>query len=164
VADILEQKRDELAGRLTELAPAVAEYERLTAAVEALASVASPSANGAAVPVPAPASRHRRRSRARRPASTAAARGTRGKAAPEAAATAKTSPRATGRRNGSGTRADEALARIEAKPGIAAPELAEAMGIKQPNLYRILSKLRTERKLRKKGRGWHLKKAAPTGA
>jgi hypothetical protein len=163
VADILEQTREKLSGRLAELAPRVAEYERLTAAIDAFADIAPSAENGAAAPASVSTRRPRRRTRG--PASSAAAaRGARGKAAPEAAATAKTSPRATGRRNGSGTRADEALTRIEAKPGIAVSELAEAMGIKQPNLYRILSKLRTERKIRKKGRGWHLKEAARAGA
>jgi hypothetical protein len=63
-----------------------------------------------------------------------------------------------GRRRGSGTRATEALALVEQQPGITIPELAQAMGIKQNYLYRVMPTLAEEGKIVKSGRGWHLKK------
>jgi hypothetical protein len=47
VTDFLDQKRNEIAGRLKELKPAVDEYNRLEAAASALAGVGG-SASGAA--------------------------------------------------------------------------------------------------------------------
>src|SRR3954447_1848172 len=63
-----------------------------------------------------------------------------------------------GRRRGTGTRATEALKLVEERPGITIPELAEAMGIKQNYLYRVMPTLADEGKVVKSGRGWHLKK------
>jgi len=63
-----------------------------------------------------------------------------------------------GRRRGSGTRATEALKLVEENPGITIPQLAEAMGIKQNYLYRVMPSLAEEGKVVKSGRGWHSKK------
>jgi hypothetical protein len=63
-----------------------------------------------------------------------------------------------GRRRGSGTRATEALKLVEDNPGITIPQLAEAMGIKQNYLYRVMPSLAEEGKVVKSGRGWHSKK------
>ena len=63
-----------------------------------------------------------------------------------------------GRRKGSGTRANEAIKLVEERPGITIPELAQAMGIKQNYLYRVMPTLADEGKVVKSGRGWHLKK------
>jgi hypothetical protein len=60
-----------------------------------------------------------------------------------------------GRRRGSGTRAAEALELVKANPGIGIPELAQRMGIKQNYLYRVMPTLQADKKVRKKGRGWH---------
>ncbi len=62
-----------------------------------------------------------------------------------------------GRRKGSGTRASEALRLVAERPGITIPELAEAMGIKQNYLYRVMPTLAGEGKVVKSGRGWHSK-------
>ena len=62
-----------------------------------------------------------------------------------------------GRPRGSGTRAGQALQLVEANPGITIPELAEAMGIKQNYLYRVMPGLADEGKVTKSGRGWHLR-------
>jgi DNA-binding IclR family transcriptional regulator len=43
------------------------------------------------------------------------------------------------------------------RPGITIPELAEAMGIKQNYLYRVMPGLAEEGKVTKSGRGWHLR-------
>ena len=42
-------------------------------------------------------------------------------------------------------------------PGITIPALAEAMGIKQNYLYRVMPALADEGKVVKSGRGWHLR-------
>ena len=44
---------------------------------------------------------------------------------------------------------------MKARPGITIPELAEAMGIKQNYLYRVMPGLAEEGKVTKSGRGWH---------
>ncbi|HYM59057.1 MAG TPA: hypothetical protein VES79_13925 [Solirubrobacteraceae bacterium] len=59
-----------------------------------------------------------------------------------------------GRPRGSGTRANQALGLVRSKPGITIPELAEAMGIKQNYLYRVMPSLAEEGKVKKSGRGW----------
>jgi hypothetical protein len=62
-----------------------------------------------------------------------------------------------GRPRGSGTRAQEALKLVTDRPGITIPEMAEAMGIKQNYLYRVMPTLADEGKVTKSGRGWHLR-------
>ena len=62
-----------------------------------------------------------------------------------------------GRPRGSGTRATQALKLVGEHPGITIPELAEAMGIKQNYLYRVMPSLSEEGKVVKSGRGWHLR-------
>ena len=51
----------------------------------------------------------------------------------------------------------QALALVGEKPGITIPELADAMGIKQNYLYRVMPGLAEEGKVTKSGRGWHLR-------
>ena len=65
-----------------------------------------------------------------------------------------------GRPRGSGTRAAQALQLVEENPGITIPKLAEAMGIKQNYLYRVMPGLAEEGKVTKSGRGWHAREAA----
>ena len=60
-----------------------------------------------------------------------------------------------GRPRGSGTRAAQALQLVGERPGITIPELAEAMGIKQNYLYRVMPTLAEEGQVTKSGRGWH---------
>jgi len=59
------------------------------------------------------------------------------------------------RRSSSPTRADQASELVHANPGITIPELAERMGIKQNYLYRVLPTLQKEKKVTKRGKGWH---------
>jgi hypothetical protein len=129
MADFLDEKRKEIQARLKELKPLVEEYTRLEAAERALSGVGT---NGTATPAgsAAPATRRRR-------SSGSAGSGRRGR------------PR------GSGTRAVQALELVKARPGITIPELAEAMGIKQNYLYRVMPTLAEEGKVTKSGRGWH---------
>ena len=132
MADFLDEKRKEIQARLKELKPLVEEYQRLEAAERALSGVGG-AAPRAAAAAPSSAGRRRR---------SGASNGRRGR------------PR------GSGTRAAQALELVRAKPGITIPELAEAMGIKQNYLYRVMPTLAGEGKVSKSGRGWHARNAA----
>jgi hypothetical protein len=127
VADFLDEKRKEIQTRLKELRPLVDEYHRLEAAEQALSGVGGTSAAAAA-----PTRTRRRRS----PASSNGRRG---------------------RPRGSGTRAAQALQLVSDRPGITIPELADAMGIKQNYLYRVMPGLAEDGKVTKSGRGWHLR-------
>jgi hypothetical protein len=62
-----------------------------------------------------------------------------------------------GRPKGSGTRSIQALELVRARPGITIPELAEAMGIKQNYLYRVMPDLAKAGEVVKSGRGWHVR-------
>jgi hypothetical protein len=125
LADFLEEKRKEIQARLKELKPLVEEYQRLDAAERALAGVGDKPARAAGTP-------------ARR------GRGGGGNSSGR-----------RGRPKGSGTRAVQALELVRARPGITIPELAEAMGIKQNYLYRVMPTLADEGQVVKSGRGWH---------
>jgi hypothetical protein len=129
MADFLDEKRKEIQARLKELKPLVEEYTRLEAAERALSGVDS---NGTSSRTTTAA-----RATRRRPSSGSSGTGRRGR------------PR------GSGTRAVQALELVKARPGITIPELAEAMGIKQNYLYRVMPTLAEEGKVTKSGRGWH---------
>jgi hypothetical protein len=133
VADFLEEKRKEISARLSELKPLVDEYQRLEAAERALAGVGTKPASTAAAPA-------RRRSRG-----GGGGGGGGGGAARR------------GRPKGSGTRAIQALELVRARPGITIPELAEAMGIKQNYLYRVMPDLAKSGEVTKSGRGWHVR-------
>jgi CRP-like cAMP-binding protein len=129
--DFLEEKRKEISQRLKELRPLVDEYQRLEAAEKALSGV-----DGNRRTTPAAASTPRRARSARAKSSGTGRRG---------------------RPRGSGTRANQALELVKARPGITIPELAESMGIKQNYLYRVMPGLAEEGKVTKSGRGWHAK-------
>jgi CRP-like cAMP-binding protein len=125
--DFLDEKKREIEARMKELRPLVEEFHRLEAAAAALDGV--PGTHSAS-----PARRGRRR------------------AAP---ATPASGPRRRGRPRGSGTRSKEALELVRGRPGISIPEIAEAMGIQQNYLYRVLPALQKDGLVRKEGRGWH---------
>jgi sugar-specific transcriptional regulator TrmB len=78
-------------------------------------------------------------------------------AAPAARRSRSSANARRGRPKGSGTRALQALELVRAKPGMTIPELAEAMGIKQNYLYRVMPTLAEEGQVVKSGRGWHPK-------
>jgi DNA-binding IscR family transcriptional regulator len=48
---------------------------------------------------------------------------------------------------------------VRSRPGITIPEMAEAMGIKQNYLYRVMPDLAKNGEVVKSGRGWHPKAA-----
>jgi hypothetical protein len=130
MADFLDEKRKEIQARLKELKPLVEEYTRLEAAERALSGVGS---NG----TPTRSSGSSSTTTRKRRSSGGGGTGRRGR------------PR------GSGTRATQAFELVKARPGITIPELADAMGIKQNYLYRVMPTLAEEGKVTKSGRGWH---------
>jgi sugar-specific transcriptional regulator TrmB len=75
--------------------------------------------------------------------------------APRRSRSASSSNGRRGRPKGSGTRALQALELVRARPGVTIPELAEAMGIKQNYLYRVMPTLAEQGQVVKSGRGWH---------
>jgi hypothetical protein len=77
---------------------------------------------------------------------------------PAASSTSRRGRRSGGRRGrpkGGGTRAAQAEQLVKERPGITIPELAEAMGIQQNYLYRVMPNLAEQGKVIKSGRGWH---------
>ena len=134
MADFLDEKRKEIQARLNELKPYVDEYQLLQAADQALSGISNGSSTAPAAPAAAPARRGRRAS-----SGSGAGGGRRG------------------RPKGGGTRSAQALQLVTERPGITIPELAEAMGIQQNYLYRVLPGLAEEGKVTKSGRGWHLR-------
>jgi hypothetical protein len=160
VTDFLDEKRQEITGRLKELKPLVDEYHRLEAAAAALAGVGGAAASSVVAAVTTRRrgpGRPRGSGKAKKAATTttaAAAPATAPKAAGKPGRPAK---RRAGRRKGSGTRAAEARSFVQGQPGITIPELAAKMGIKQNYLYRVLPGLEQENKVEKKGRGWYPK-------
>jgi hypothetical protein len=136
--DFLEEKKREIDARLKELRPLVDEFHRLEAASAALEGVGGSSNSRAAS---TPARRTRRRS---------ASAGTR----------TGTGTGRRGRPRGSGTRSKQALELVRTRPGISIPEIAEAIGIQQNYLYRVLPALQKDGLVRKEGRGWHPREAA----
>ena len=137
MADFLDEKKREIDARLKELRPLVEEYHRLEAAADALGGVPASGGSAAAGPRPSAASSARPQPRLR-------ASGTRRR----------------GRPRGSGTRSKQALELVRTRPGITIPEIAEAMGIQQNYLYRVLPSLQKDGLVRKEGRGWHPREAA----
>jgi hypothetical protein len=129
MADFLDEKRKEIQARLNELKPYVDEYQLLQAADQALSGIS----NGTTSTPAAPAPRRQRRS------------------------SGGTGSGRRGRPKGGGTRAAQALDLVRERPGITIPELAEAMGIQQNYLYRVMPGLAEEGKVTKSGRGWHLR-------
>jgi sugar-specific transcriptional regulator TrmB len=75
--------------------------------------------------------------------------------APRRSRSASSSNGRRGRPKGSGTRALQALELVRARPGVTIPELAQAMGIKQNYLYRVMPTLAEQGQVVKSGRGWH---------
>src|SRR3954462_7397148 len=129
MADFLDEKRKEIQARLNELKPHVDEYQLLQAADQALSGISNGTTSKPAAASPA---------RSRR--SSGGSGGGR-----------------RGRPRGGGPRAAQAPALVRPRRGITIPELAEAMGIQQNYLYRVMPGLAEEGKVTKSGRGWHLR-------
>jgi len=178
VTDFLDEKRQEIQGRMAELRPLIDEYQRLEAAASALEGVGGASSTATAAPArrgpgrPKGSGRKpgRPKGSGRKPGrpkgsgrgpgrprkvDTAAAAATEAPAAATATKAPARRGRPPGRRKGSGTRAAQALSIVSEQPGVTIPELAARMGIKQNYLYRVLPGLEQEKKVAKQGRGWH---------
>ncbi len=115
MADFLDEKRKEIQARLKELKPLVDEYNLLQAADRALGGLGNGVGRSGG-------GRRRRRGRRARSGGAAGAK--------------------RGRPKGGGTRAAQALQLVTDRPGITIPELAEAMGIQQNYLYRVMPSAR----------------------
>ncbi len=126
----LAEKRGEINERLEELKPLVDEYRRLEAARAAL--------DGAVV---APVNGHDGDGAARNGDAT----GTNGRSS-----SGRSRPR------GATTRRQQALAVVQANPGVTIPEIARIIGIQQNYLYRVLPTLVEDHLVEKRGSGWHL--------
>ncbi len=160
MTDFLDEKRQQITDRLTELEPLVEEHRRLKAAAAALAKLGA-SAPAAATTTVATTTRRRP---GRRPGSanrTSKAAPAASPAPTPAATPVKAAPKKPvrrkgrrGRRKGSGTRAAQALSAVQGQPGITIPELAAKIGVQATYLYRVLPGLQQEGKVEKKGRGW----------
>jgi len=156
MADFLDEKHKEIQARLKELKPLVEEYALLEQADAALSglggsrSSASAATATASAPAAAPAAS----------APAAPRRTRRASSGRRAAASSGSGSGRRGRPRGSGTRATQALDLVKSRPGITIPEMAEAMGIQQNYLYRVLPGLAEEGKVVKSGRGWHLRGGA----
>jgi DNA invertase Pin-like site-specific DNA recombinase len=82
----------------------------------------------------------------------------RGPGRPRGSGKKTTTAAAAPRRRRKGTRADQAVALVEEKPGISASEIAKTMKIKPNYLYRVLGDLEKEGRVTKKGRQYHAAK------
>ena len=79
--------------------------------------------------------------------------GKRGPGRPRGSASASGGRRRRRRRGG--TRADQAVKLIGENPGIGASDIARRLGIKPNYMYRVLTDLQKEGKIRKDGRAYH---------
>ena len=127
--NFLARQRDQITKRLNELRPLYDEYLALEKAHEALERLEAPV-------------RRRGRPPGRRTSATKA-RGRR-----RTTATRR-------RTRAGGTRADDAVKVIRANPGITIPQLAEKLKIRPNYLYRVTGQLQKERRIKKRGRGFH---------
>jgi hypothetical protein len=135
--NFLARQRDQITRRLDELRPLYDEYLALEKAHEALERIEAP--------VRRTVSRRRKPGRppGRRTGATRARGSRRG-----ATATRR-------RTRAGGTRADDAAKVIKANPGITIPELAKELKIRPNYLYRVTGQLQKERRIKKRGRGFH---------
>src|SRR4051794_29588873 len=156
MTDFLEEKKREINARLKELRPLVDEYHRLEAAAAALDGVSEGGGAGASASAGTTAGGTRRTRGAGR--GTGASRRQSGGGGGGDSDGGGTGRR--GRPRGSGTRSKQALELVRTRPGISIPEMAEAMGIQQNYLYRVLPSLQKDGLVRKDGRGWHPLEAA----
>src|SRR3954451_11945760 len=137
MADFLDEKRKEIQARLKELQPLVEEYRLLEAADAALSGIGNSATLSSASPATATPARRSRTTRSSTRRSSGGGGGGR-----------------RGRPRGSGTRAIQALELVRDRPGITIPEMAQAMGIQQNYLYRVLPGLAEQGKVTKSGKGW----------
>lgn len=83
---------------------------------------------------------------------------------PSAGAAPKKTRSSRRRRRRGSTRADQAVALVEKNPGITASEIAKSMKIKPNYLYRVLSELEQEGRVKKQGRQYQAGGGSNAGA
>lgn len=145
--DFLSNQRKQITKRLEELRPLYEEYLTLEKAQHALDQLGSPIRRAVSG-----ARRSAGRSTTRRGPGRPRTR--RGPGRPAARRRRAPVRRARPSRAG-GTRTDQALATIRANPGITIPELAQKLGIQPNYLYRVTASLEKQRRVRRRGRGFH---------
>jgi len=126
-ASFLSKQRNQISKRLDELRPLYDEYLTLERAQEALDQVGS----------------------------TVRRAGRRGPGRPPGRRTTAKKRSGAKRSRSGGTRAEHALKAVRANPGITIPELADKLKIRPNYLYRVTAQLQKERKIKKRGRGFH---------
>jgi hypothetical protein len=150
-SDFLAKQRKQITTRLDELRPLYEEYLTLEKAQQALEQLREPIRRAVGRP-------RRGRPPARRgPGRPPTRRGPgrpRTRRAPAAPRAGRPRARAATRRAGA-TRADQALAAIRSNPGITIPELARKLRIRPNYLYRVTAELQRQRRIRRRGRGFH---------
>ena len=62
--------------------------------------------------------------------------------------------RPRGRRSGGGTRAAQALALVQSRPGVTIPEIAKELKIQPNYLYRVMPGLEKDGSIKRQGRGY----------
>jgi hypothetical protein len=127
---VLDEARDLVTKRLSELD---AERKRLERALAELGGKAKRAGR-----------------RPGRPRGSSSKSKTKTKSTGRAKSRAKKAPKRRKRRGG--TRADQAVNLIKQNPGITASEIAKTMKIKPNYLYRVLSDLEKQKRVKKKGR------------
>ncbi|HZO59859.1 MAG TPA: hypothetical protein VFB51_09220 [Solirubrobacterales bacterium] len=135
--DFLTKQRQQIEARLKELQPAHEEYLTLLEARDALAGVKP--ADGRRGPGRPPS----RRGPGRPPGS--------------GRKTTTSRRKTTRRRRRGGTRREQALELIRQNPGITVTDIADRMGIRQNYLYRVTQELLKDRKVSRRGSGFHAK-------
>jgi len=159
---LVEDVRKQIESRLKELGPLVEEYQQLEKMAagwieEAREKIGAASGRSSAPTAKTGQTGQTGRRRGRPPGTTSKTRAPSKR--PRGRATA-------GRRGGrpaggANTRAAQALKLVQDRPGITIPDIAQAMGIKQNYLYRVLPRLEKDGLLARDGRGW---KATRSGA
>ncbi len=81
--------------------------------------------------------------------------GKRGPGRPRGSASTSSGSGRRRRRRRGGTRAEQAVKVITGTPGIGASDIAKQLGIKPNYMYRVLTELQKDGKIRKDGRAYH---------
>jgi hypothetical protein len=77
-----------------------------------------------------------------------------GASAPTRRRATRRAGRPRGRRGGN-TRANQALALVQERPGVTIPQIAESLKIEPNYLYRVMPKLVEDGQVTREGQGWH---------
>ncbi len=134
--DQFQAMEEQVARRLRELEPMVAEYQELQQIAQRLGirPSAAPAPAAAAAATPAPAARRTTRAKASRATSDGRTRRSRRNVAAP------------------GSRQEEVLRFVNERPGITVPEIGKALGVDPTGLYHIVRRLQSRGQIRKDGK------------